>query len=123
MTPMWRTALTHLGTAAGAALATAMFLATQGVDLYRIIDQLNIVVVEVSKLVALVTPIATGAYAVWRSSTKNKLADLEKDKRIEGVITSDRNLASELGDKVVTSIQQLPPAAKAASPTRMAFMG
>jgi hypothetical protein len=113
MNPKLRTALTHLGTAGGAALATAMFLATKGVDLYAIIDQLNVVVAEVTKLVALVTPIATAAYGVWRATTKNKLQDIEADPRVKGVITT-AGLAAELGPKVQPSVSELPASARAA---------
>ena len=123
MTPTIRTALTHVGTAVGAAVATALFLASSAVDIYAIIDQLNVVVVEISKLVALVTPIVTGAYGVWKATTKSKLEDIEKDKRVEGVVVSDPKLAGQLGDKVQTSIALLPEQAKTAPSSRMAFIG
>ncbi len=110
MSPMVRTALTHLGTASGAALATALFLATKGVDLYAVFDQVNVVVAEVTKLIALVTPIATAAYGVWRATTKNKIEDIEKDPRVKGIVTS-RALANELGPKVQTSVAELPASA------------
>ncbi len=113
MNPKLRTALTHLGTAGGAALATAMFLATQGVDLYAIINQVNGVVAEITKLVALATPLATAAYGVWRATTKNKLQDIECDPRVKGVITTS-GLASELGPKVQASVSELPAAARSA---------
>jgi len=123
MTPAIRTALTHVGTALGAAVATALFLASSAMDVYAIINQLNVVVVEISKLVALATPIITGAYGVWRATTKNKLEDIEKDKRVQGVVVSDPKLAAALGDKVQTSIQELPDRAKAASSSRAVFVG
>jgi|SRR5262245_52370806 len=74
-----KTALTHVGTAAGAAVATSMWLATKSVDIYAIIDQLNTVVAETAKLLAMVTPLATGAYAVWKSSTRSKLEEIAAD--------------------------------------------
>jgi len=123
MSPMLRTALTHLGTAAGASMAVLLFTAGHSVDVYAIIDQFNTVVVETGRLIALLTPFVTGAYGVYRASTKNKLADIEQDKRIQGVVVSDPKLAGELGDKVQTSIQQLPLAAKTGTSSRMAFMG
>ena len=76
MTPMVRTALTHVGTAAGAGVATAMFLATKTGDLVSIYDQLNIVVADVTKLVAIVIPVATAAYGVYHATIRSKVADL-----------------------------------------------
>lgn len=74
-----KTALTHVGTAGGAAIATAMWLATKSVDLYAIIDQVNTVIAEISKLGALAIPLATGAYAVWKASTKNQILEIASD--------------------------------------------
>ncbi len=111
MTPMIRTALTHLGTALGAAVATGLFLATKSVDLYAVFDQINVVVTEVTKLVALVTPLITGAYAVWRATTKNKIEDIQQDDRVKGIITTPE-LAGQLGPKVQTNSGDLPDDAK-----------
>lgn len=74
-----RTALTHAGTAVGGAVAAIGFLSSHSVDLYAIWDQLNTVVAAVTKLVALVTPIVTGAYAVYKASTKQQLHDVVAD--------------------------------------------
>lgn len=113
MNPQVRTALTHIGTAAGAAVATAMVLATKSVDLYAIIDQTNKVVADITTLIAMITPIATLAYGTWKASTRSKLADVEKDPRVKGIIAAP-SLAAELGPKVQPSVADLPPAAKAA---------
>lgn len=111
MNSLVKTGLTHFGTAAGAAVATAAFLATKSVDLYAIFDQANVVVADVTKLVALVTPILTAAYGVWRATTKNKIEDIQSDPRVKGIIASS-SLADELGPKVQPSVAALPIAAR-----------
>lgn len=70
-----KAALGIAATAVSSSLATAMFLATKSVDMYAIIDQINVVVVDVSKLVGMVTPLALGAYAAWKKTTKQNLHD------------------------------------------------
>lgn len=55
------------------------FMSSHSVDVYAIWDQLNVVVAQISKLVALITPLATGAYGVYKASTANKLADVVAD--------------------------------------------
>ena len=116
MSPVVRTILLSVGTAGGAALATALFLATRAGDVTAVIDQINVVVVEVTKLVALAVPLITAGYAVWRAtSTKAKIEDIKADAKIEGVIVNDPKLANELGPKVVTpsDIHTLPATARA----------
>ena len=76
MTPMVRTALTHVGTAIGGAFAATMFLATKSGDVLAIYDQLNVVVVDVTKLVAIAMPVLTAAYGVYHATTRSKVADL-----------------------------------------------
>ncbi len=102
-------------------MATALFLATKGGDIYALIEQVNVVVVEVTKLFAIAVPLITGGYAVFRAaSTKSKLQDIEGDKKVEGVIINDRKLASAMGDKVVTpeDVHTLPDTARAISALR-----
>lgn len=77
--PQARTGLTHFGTALGGAVAAGTFLATKGVDLYAIWDQLHAVVAAVTTLIATVTPIATAAYGIYKASTKQKLEDIVAD--------------------------------------------
>lgn len=55
------------------------FMSSHSVDVYAIWDQLNVVIAQIGKLIALVTPIATGAYGVYKSSTASKLADVVAD--------------------------------------------
>src|SRR5882672_5443562 len=74
-----RTALTHAGTAVGGMVAAVAFMSQHAIDLYAIWDQLNAVVAGITKLIALVTPFVTGAYAVYKASTASKLADIVAD--------------------------------------------
>ncbi len=116
MTPVIRTILLTVGTGGGAALATALFLASKGGDITAIINQVNVVIVDVTKLVALAVPLITAGYAVFRSaSTKSKLQDVEGDKRVEGVIVNDQQLANDMGRKIVTpeEVHTLPATARA----------
>lgn len=80
-----RTAITHAGTGIGGMIAATAFLAQHKVDLYAIWDQMNVVVASVAKLIAMVTPIATGAYAVYKSAPGQKLLDLLTDDPVKTV--------------------------------------
>lgn len=79
MNPQVRTGLTHAGTAIGGAIATIGFMSSHGVDLYAIWDQLNVIVANVTKFLALLTPLATAAYGVYKASTASKLKDVIAD--------------------------------------------
>lgn len=74
-----RTGLTHAGTALGGAIAAIGFMSSNQVDLYAIWNQLNEVIASVTKLVALITPFATGAYGVYKASTAQKMKDIVAD--------------------------------------------
>lgn len=109
-----RAAVTHFGTAAGAALATLFWLSTRKVDVYALIDQLNTVFADVSTLVTTLSPLLTGAYAIYKANTKQNLVDASADPALKGVVAS-RELASVIpSEKVVTTVGQLPLAAKVA---------
>ena len=77
--PQVKTGLTHLGTALGGAIAALSFAASHKVDLYALIDQLNVIVADVTKFVALITPLVTAAYGIYRSSTGVRLTELVQD--------------------------------------------
>ncbi len=79
MNPQVRTGVTHVGTALAGAVAAVAFLSQHKVDLYALWDQLNVIVAAITKFIALVTPIATGAYGVYKASTKQKLLDIAAD--------------------------------------------
>ncbi len=79
MNPQVRTGVTHVGTAFAGAVAAVAFLSQHKVDLYALWDQLNVIVAAITKFIALVTPIATGAYGVYKASTKQKLLDIAAD--------------------------------------------
>lgn len=74
-----KTGLTHAGTAIGGAVAAVAFLAQHQVDLYAAWNQLNAIVAEITKFIALVTPLFTAAYGIYRSTTKNRLAEIAND--------------------------------------------
>lgn len=75
MDPKVRAIGLHLGTATAAMVATAMWMASHSVDLYAIMDQLNVVIKEIAKLVATVGTFAGGAYQVWKATQKNTVID------------------------------------------------
>lgn len=79
VTPQVRTGLTHAGTALGGAVAAIGFMSSHSVDVYAVWDQLNTVLADVTKLVALVSPLATAAYGIYKASTKQKLLDVVAD--------------------------------------------
>lgn len=109
MNPQVRTGLTHFGTAMGGAIAAISFASSHSVDLYAIMDQINVVVKDVTQLIALVMPIATAAYGIYRTTLKARLTDLEKPgSGVEGVVVSDPKLAATLGAKIQTSAAALP---------------
>ncbi len=74
-----RTGITHAGTAIAGAVAAVAFLSQHQVDLYALWNQLNTIVAEITKFIALITPLATGAYGVYKASTKQKLLDIAAD--------------------------------------------
>lgn len=74
-----RTGLLHAGSATAGAIAAVGFLSQHSVDLYAAWNQLNTIVAEVMKLVAMISPLATMAYGIYKSSTAQKLADVVKD--------------------------------------------
>lgn len=79
MNPQVRTGLTHVGSALGGGVAVIMFASSHSVDIYAIIDQINVVIQDVVKLVGLATPLATAAYGIYHASTKAKLKDVIAD--------------------------------------------
>lgn len=78
-TPQVKTGLTHLGTAVGGAVAAVAFLDQHQVDIYAAWEQLNVIIAAITKFIALVTPIATGAYGIYRSSTAVRLSEVVQD--------------------------------------------
>ena len=79
MTPQVRTGLTHVGSAFGGGIAVIMFASSHSVDIYAIVDQINVVVADIVKLAGLVTPLVTAGYGVYKASTKSKLQDIAAD--------------------------------------------
>lgn len=85
MTPQVRTGLTHAGTLVGGIVATIAFMSSHAVDLYAIWDQLNAVVAAITKFVAMITPLATAAFGIYKASTAQKLADVVADPAAPGI--------------------------------------
>lgn len=79
MNPLAKTGLTHAGTAAAAAYATFAFLADNKADLYALWDQLNVVIAQMSKFIAMLTPIATAGYGIWRTTAGVRIAEVAND--------------------------------------------
>jgi len=110
--PQVRTGLTHTGTAIGGAVAALSFASSHSVDLYAIMNQLNVVVADITKLIALVTPIATGAYGVWQASTKSRLNDLAQNPDIKGIVTTPEIAVTVPSPKVVSTAAAMPELAQ-----------
>lgn len=79
ISPQVKTGLTHAGTAVGGAVAAVAFLSQHQVDLYAAWNQLNTIVAEITKFIALVTPLATAAYGIYRSSTTVRMTEAMND--------------------------------------------
>lgn len=96
----------------GGAVAMLGFASSHSIDLYAIWDQLNVVVADVTKLVAMVTPLATAAYGVYRTSTAKRMEDLAKNPDVKGIITTPKLADAVDSNKVVASNAELPTEAK-----------
>ncbi len=73
--PKVRSAGLHATTAVTASLATALWLASHNVDLYAIVDQINVLLKDFVKLATTIGALAGGAYQVWKSTDKNVVVD------------------------------------------------
>lgn len=102
--------------AGAGAVAAVSFAASHSVDLYAIYDQLNVVIADITKLSGMVIPLATGAYAAYKATTKSKLLDLSKDPDVKGVVTTPALAASIPDNKVVSTAAAMPQAAQTAKP-------
>lgn len=117
MNPQVRTGITHAGTALGGAIAALSFASSNAVDLYAIVNQLNVVVVEIGKLIALITPFATAAYGIFKSTTKQRLNDLAQNPDIKGIVTTPDIANSVSSDKIVSTVAKMPQQAQDATAT------
>lgn len=111
-----RAGAVNIASAVAGATAAVGFMSTHTVDLYAVWNQLNVVFADLTKLVMMVTPLATAAYAVYSTTMKNRIADLAKEPDIKGIVTTPTlaNATPVLAasDKVVATSSELPPAAK-----------
>lgn len=112
MNPQVRTGVTHLGTALGGAIAAISFMSSHSVDLYAIVDQVNVVIKAITQLVAIVTPFVTAAYGIYRTTTKARLEDLAKNPDIKGIVTTQAIAASIPSAKVMSTAAELPKEAQ-----------
>jgi len=112
MTPMIKTGLLHAGSAVAGAWAGISFAASHGVDLYAIYDQLNVVIADVTKLLAMLAPLATGAWAVFQRTRKGILTEAASDPSVRGIVTTPAVAASIPSDKVQPTVAALPVAAQ-----------
>lgn len=110
--PSWKTIALHAASAIGGGVAVLGFAASHSVDLYALVDQVNVVIREVGKLAAIAAPIISGAIAVWRSTPKAKLQDLAADPDFKGAIVAPALASAVPSNKVVDKVQELPAAAK-----------
>lgn len=85
MNPQVRTGLTHAGTMVGGMVAAVAFLSQHQVDLYALWNQLNDIVAAIAKFAALMTPLATAAFGVYKASTTQKLLDIEADPKAPAI--------------------------------------
>lgn len=79
MNPVMKTIFTHLVAIFATAVATTGWATSHGVDLYAIWNQLNVVIAEITKLLATVTPVATMIYGIYRSQVKNRVQEIGAD--------------------------------------------
>lgn len=77
--PQKRTLVLHVVTFSGGAFAAISFAASKSVDLYAAYDHLYSGVQEIMAAWAILLPIASGAYAVYRATTKGKILDILSD--------------------------------------------
>lgn len=117
MNPQVRTGITHAGTALGGAIAALSFASSHSVDLYAIFNQFNVVVAEVGKLIALVTPFATATYGIFKSTTKQRLNDLAQNPDIKGIVTTPDIANAVPSAKVVSTAAAMPQLAHEAKAT------
>lgn len=102
------------GIVAGGVFALS-FAASHAVDLYAIVDQVGKTTAEISKLVAMVSPLIPLFIAAWRRRPKYMLNDLAEGGSIKGAIVPPE-LAKEVpSNKVVATMAELPFAAKSAT--------
>lgn len=79
MNPRIRTGLTHLGSVTAGGVAAIGFMSSHSVDLYAAWNQLNVAIAEITKFLAIITPLATAGYGMYKAGTKQKLEDIIAD--------------------------------------------
>lgn len=113
--PQVRAAATNIGSAVAGAVAAIGFMSSHSVDLYAIWDQLNVVIADITKLVALAAPVGAAIYAVYNNTISKRLLDMKSDPQVKGVVvTTELANSPALKDepKVVATSAELPQAAR-----------
>lgn len=77
--PQVRTLALHVATFSGGAIAAISFAASKSVDLYAAYDHLYTGMHELMAAWGILLPIISGAYAVYKATTKSKLLDVLAD--------------------------------------------
>lgn len=108
--PIIKTIALHAASVIAGAVAMGGFAASNSIDIYAAYNQLNTVVAEISKLIAMLTPIATLGYAAYRSTFKFRTAELAEDPAIKGIVTAPAIAASIPSEKVVSTPAEIPKA-------------
>jgi len=113
--PQVRAAALSVGSAFAGAVAAIGFMSSHSVDLYAIWDQVNVVVGDITKLIAMVTPIGAAVWGVYTNTVSKRVADMTNDPQVKGVVTTPEianSAALKDEPKVVSTAAQLPPEAK-----------
>lgn len=112
MNPQLRSGLTALGSIVAGASAATMWLSTHSVDIYALVDKMNTALAQTVTLVTTIGGIVTLGLSLWNSRPSKKVADLVDTGVAKAVIVTDPAIAAKLGPEVVTSVHDLPPAAR-----------
>lgn len=101
--------LSHGGAIISASLATLLWTASHGVDLYAIVDQVNTVVADVTKLALSVSTFAAAAYGVYRTALKPLLNDVAAQPEVKGIVTTPAVAMAVPSEKVVATPAEVRP--------------
>lgn len=79
MSTKTRVFVEHAVTFSGGAFAAITYMASKSIDLYAAYDHLHVAFQELIAAWALLGPIVAGGYAIYKSTTKQKLLDVVAD--------------------------------------------
>ncbi len=104
--PQVRTLALSSGQFVTGAIAAVAFMSSKSVDLYKAWDQLYQGVQLLAGAWAILAPIAIGAYAVYKSSTQQKLVDVLQD---PGAVAAAKSLPVTPGTVAVAEALKKAP--------------